>query len=67
MYPDDARSISAASRVRAGTSAEPGDVAEPTGEIIEVLAAPINPIDVAVSRGVLAIGHERLAAGGVKF
>jgi NADPH:quinone reductase len=43
-----------------GGLAEPGDVAEPTGEIIEVLAAPINPIDVAVSRGVLAIGHPEL-------
>ena len=34
--------------------------AEPPGETIEVLAAPINPIDVAVSRGVLASGHPEL-------
>jgi NADPH:quinone reductase len=43
-----------------GALAELGEVAEPAGEIIEVLAAPINPIDVAVSRGVLAIGHPEL-------
>ncbi len=40
--------------------AEPGDVADPAGETIEVLAAPINPIDLAVSRGALAIGHPEL-------
>lgn len=43
-----------------GALAEVGDVAEPVGETIEVLAAPINPIDLAVSRGVLAIGHPQL-------
>jgi len=43
-----------------GGVAEPGDVADPAGEIIEVLAAPINPIDLAVSRGALAIGHPEL-------
>ena len=37
-----------------------GEVPEPGGETIEVLAAAINPIDVAVSRGVLAIGHPEL-------
>lgn len=37
-----------------------GDVAEPSGETIEVLAAPINPIDLAVSRGILATGHPDL-------
>jgi NADPH:quinone reductase len=36
------------------------DVAEPEGEAIEVLAAPINPIDLAVSRGILATGHPEL-------
>lgn len=36
------------------------DVAEPVGETIEVLAAPINPIDLAVSRGVLTFGHPEL-------
>ncbi len=39
---------------------EVGDVAEPSGETIEVFAAPINPIDLAVSRGVLATGHPEL-------
>ncbi len=37
-----------------------GDVGEPSGETIEVLAAPLNPIDLAVSRGVLATGHPEL-------
>ena len=36
------------------------DVADASAEAIEVLAAPINPIDVAVSRGVLATGHPEL-------
>jgi NADPH2:quinone reductase len=39
---------------------EPGDAAEPGGETIEVLAAPLNPIDLAVSRGILATGHPEL-------
>lgn len=43
-----------------GALAEVDDVAAPVGEAIEVLAAPINPIDLAVSRGVLAIGHPEL-------
>ena len=43
-----------------GALAEVGDVANPAGEKIEVLAAPINPIDLAVSRGVLATGHPEL-------
>jgi NADPH:quinone reductase len=43
-----------------GALPELGDVAEPAGEAIEVLAAPINPIDLAVSRGVLATGHPDL-------
>lgn len=37
-----------------------GDVGEPEQESIEVLAAPINPIDLAVSRGMLATGHPPL-------
>jgi NADPH:quinone reductase len=37
-----------------------GTVPEPAGEAIDVLAAPINPIDLAVSRGVLATGHPEL-------
>jgi NADPH:quinone reductase len=43
-----------------GEDAVGGDVAEPSGETIDVLAAPINPIDLAVSRGVLATGHPEL-------
>lgn len=43
-----------------GALAEVGEVAEPAGETIDVLAAPINPIDLAVSRGVLASGHPAL-------
>ena len=43
-----------------GAFAEVGDVAEPAAETIEVLAAPINPIDLAVSRGILATGHPEL-------
>jgi NADPH:quinone reductase-like Zn-dependent oxidoreductase len=39
---------------------EVGDADEPSGEVIEVLAAPINPIDLAVSRGILATGHPDL-------
>lgn len=37
-----------------------GDAPEPVGEVVEVLAAPINPIDLAVSRGILATGHPEL-------
>ena len=43
-----------------GAPAAVGEVAEPTGETIEVLAASINPIDLAVSRGILATGHPEL-------
>jgi hypothetical protein len=37
-----------------------GVAADPAGEPIEVPAAPTNPIDLAVSRGTLAIGHPEL-------
>jgi NADPH2:quinone reductase len=43
-----------------GTAPEFGDAEEPSGDTIEVLAAPINPIDLAVSRGILATGHPPL-------
>ncbi len=43
-----------------GAAPEVGEAAEPSGEAIEVLAAPINPIDLAVSRGILATGHPEL-------
>ncbi len=50
-----------AALVRAvGALAELGEAPEPQGETIEVLAAPINPIDLAVSRGALATGHPEL-------
>jgi NADPH2:quinone reductase len=36
-------------------------VGEPPGDdVLEVVAAPLNPIDLAVSRGVLATGHPEL-------
>ena len=35
-----------------GALPEVGDAPDPSGETIEVLAAPINPIDLAVSRGI---------------
>lgn len=37
-----------------------GEAPEPAGNVVDVLAAPINPIDLAVSRGVLASGHPPL-------
>jgi NADPH:quinone reductase len=43
-----------------GAAPEVGDAAEPSGETIEILAAPVNPIDLAVSRGILATGHPEL-------
>lgn len=43
-----------------GATPEVDEVAEPSGEAIDVLAAPINPIDLAVSRGILATGHPEL-------
>lgn len=37
------------------------EVDAPTGDdVIDVVAAPINPIDLAVSRGILATGHPEL-------
>jgi NADPH:quinone reductase len=44
-----------------GALPELADVPEPEGDVLEVLAAPLNPIDLAVSRGVLATGHPPLA------
>ncbi len=43
-----------------GTMPGVAEVGEPSGRIVEVLAAPINPIDLAVSRGILATGHPEL-------
>jgi hypothetical protein len=53
-------SVKAAVKRGVGALAEVDDVAEPVEETIEVLAASINPIDLAVSRGVLATGHPEL-------
>ena len=44
-----------------GALPEVGDAPDPAGERVEVLAAPINPIDLAVSRGALASGPSRAA------
>ena len=43
-----------------GALPEVGEAPDSAGETIEVLAAPINPIDLAVSRGILATGHPEL-------
>ena len=43
-----------------GAVPESGEAPDPAGEVVEVLAAPINPIDVAVSRGILATGHPEM-------
>ena len=43
-----------------GALPEVGDADAPDGEAIDVVAAPINPIDLAVSRGILATGHPPL-------
>jgi len=47
-----------------GATPEVGEAPEPeAGEgevVVEVLAAPLNPIDLAVSRGILATGHPDL-------
>ncbi len=44
-----------------GARPEPGEADAPQGDdVVEVLAAPINPIDLAVSRGLLATGHPEL-------
>jgi NADPH:quinone reductase len=52
--------VRAALILAVGGLPEVGTVPEPAGEAIDVLAAPINPIDLAVSRGVLATGHPEL-------
>jgi len=44
-----------------GVPPGPGEVPAPEGEdVLEVLAAPVNPIDLAVSRGLHYAGHPRL-------
>lgn len=43
-----------------GAPPELGEADDPEGDVLEVVAAPLNPIDLAVSRGVLATGHPEL-------
>jgi NADPH:quinone reductase len=43
-----------------GALPDVGEVDDPDGDVVEVLAAPINPIDLSVSRGILATGHPEL-------
>jgi NADPH2:quinone reductase len=43
-----------------GAPPQLGEADDPSGDTIEVLAASINPIDLAVSRGALAAGHPAL-------
>jgi NADPH2:quinone reductase len=44
-----------------GSTPEVGEATTPEGaDAVEVLAAPLNPIDLAVSRGILATGHPDL-------
>jgi NADPH2:quinone reductase len=57
---EDDASVKAAVIHAVGSLPEVGAAPEPLGEAIDVLAAPINPIDLAVSRGVLASGHPPL-------
>ena len=43
-----------------GAAPEVAVVDDPGEDAIDVLAAPVNPIDLAVSRGILAAGHPEL-------
>ena len=43
-----------------GALPDVGAAPDPVGDAIDVLAAPINPLDLAVSRGALAFGHPEL-------
>lgn len=44
-----------------GAAPEVAEIDEPPGgDVVDVLAAPLNPIDLAVSRGILATGHPAL-------
>src|SRR6476646_12018379 len=43
-----------------GSRPEIDEAADPSGDVVEVLAASVNPIDLAVSRGILATGHPEL-------
>ena len=54
------RHVKAAVIRAVGSVPEIDEVAEPSGDVVEVLAASVNPIDLAVSRGILATGHPEL-------
>jgi NADPH2:quinone reductase len=43
-----------------GALPELDDVAEPEGDVLDVVAVPLNPIDVNVSKGVYFAGHPEL-------
>jgi NADPH2:quinone reductase len=43
-----------------GSAAELGEVDDPAGEVIEVLAAPLNPVDLGVASGSYHAGHPEL-------
>jgi NADPH:quinone reductase len=43
-----------------GDQPEVADVAEPEGDVLDVLAAPLNTVDVNVSRGLYFAGHPEL-------
>jgi NADPH2:quinone reductase len=43
-----------------GEPPELADVNPPDGDVVDVVAAPLNPIDLAASRGILAAGHPQL-------
>jgi NADPH:quinone reductase len=57
---DDDAGVKAALVRAVGALPEVGIAPEPVGDAIDVLAAPINSIDLAVSRGALAFGHPQL-------
>ncbi|HEY1318051.1 MAG TPA: zinc-binding dehydrogenase [Gaiella sp.] len=43
-----------------GSAPRPGETGDPQGEVVEVLAAPINPVDLAVASGAYVAGHPPL-------
>jgi NADPH2:quinone reductase len=43
-----------------GSSPELGEIDEPSGDVVEVLAASINPVDLAVASGAYVAGHPPL-------
>lgn len=43
-----------------GSPPELGETGEPSGELVEVLAAPLNPVDLGVASGAYVAGHPPL-------